>query len=670
VAVLTDWYWQRTLGGNPSVVGQQIEVAGQTVTIVGVLQRGFRGLDLSESIAMYLPFHTIAQIGSPATNYFAEAGTNTSPTAGTMILGRLRPDVSRAEAIQRIAALEPATPGRSTSRETLLMTANMAAVPETARVAMTQFAKLLTATVGLLLLTGCTTVGMLLLIRTEARGDEFAMCLALGAPRARLVRGVVCEGAVLAAAGAILAIPIASWLFRLIQVFELPGNVPVESLELSLGPDVIAITIVTAAAAVLLVGLAAALLGFRDGAADALRSRSGGVTSRPSRRATRAVLVGIQVAITVILVTGAGLLARSLTAALRLNTDAEMSRLVMGTIELRSYGYTAERAAEFFDGLQNGLLTNPAIESMTLSIYAGGMTSAGKLQIDGVPRQFPSTVWYLGIDERYFRTMGIRLVAGRPFAVEDRPVAPPVAIVSASLARLVADGASPLDHRIARLSATDEPARVVGVVSDVVANVDVLEPLVIYLPAVQLPPAPYRDIIARVAKSASVEGARRAIVRAMGQIDQQIAPTPLRTFEERVLAQMAPQQFGATVLGSLGAIALLLTALGAYVVADSMATARMREMGIRAALGATRRQLGSMVLAETGRLVGAGICAGLLSAWACAGAIRSFLFEVEPLDPATLAVVCLLILLLAGAVSLRAALRSARVDLAAVLKAE
>jgi ABC-type antimicrobial peptide transport system permease subunit len=144
----------------------------------------------------------------------------------------------------------------------------------------------------------------------------------------------------------------------------------------------------------------------------------------------------------------------------------------------------------------------------------------------------------------------------------------------------------------------------------------------------------------------------------------------MRTLEERVLAQMAPQQFGVTVLGALGAVAVLLTLLGAYIVADSMATMRMREMGIRAALGAARRHLGSIVLAETARLVGAGVAAGLTLAWLGASTIRSFLFRVEPLDPITLGAVSVLILALALAVSVRAAFRSARVDLSTVLKAE
>lgn len=140
--------------------------------------------------------------------------------------------------------------------------------------------------------------------------------------------------------------------------------------------------------------------------------------------------------------------------------------------------------------------------------------------------------------------------------------------------------------------------------------------------------------------------------------------------QERLARQMSVQRFGAVVLGALGGIAVLLTILGTYVLAESMAALRMREMGVRAALGATRAQLAALVLLQTGRLVGAGLLAGLLLAWLGAGTIRAFMFRVQPLDPATLTVVASLILGLALLVSLRPALRAARVDLASVLRSE
>jgi putative ABC transport system permease protein len=153
-------------------------------------------------------------------------------------------------------------------------------------------------------------------------------------------------------------------------------------------------------------------------------------------------------------------------------------------------------------------------------------------------------------------------------------------------------------------------------------------------------------------------------------IDPQVVATPPRTLEERMAAQMGPQRLGMTVLGALGGIAILLTLLGTYVLAESMASARMKDMGIRAALGATRRQLGSIILADTARLAVIGVLAGLGLAWLGTTTIRSFLFQVQPFDPLTISIVATSMVALALAVSLRAALRVARVDLAQVLRHE
>ncbi len=217
------------------------------------------------------------------------------------------------------------------------------------------------------------------------------------------------------------------------------------------------------------------------------------------------------------------------------------------------------------------------------------------------------------------------------------------------------------------MSAADTPIEIVGVVSDTITNVEVLEPLILYLPLAQGRPAAFRDVDGHGPREMSSD-AQRAILAAVKELDPQVIPTPPRTLEERMADQMAPQQLGATVLGTLGAIAVLLTLLGTYVLAESMAASRMKEMGIRAALGATRRQLGSIVLTDTARLTGLGVLAGLGLAWAGTTTIRSFLFQVEPLDPVTLGSVAALMIVLALAVSLRAALRVARVDLAQVLR--
>ncbi|MEX2660500.1 MAG: ABC transporter permease [Vicinamibacterales bacterium] len=681
VALLTDRYWRRAFDASPGVLGRTLTVAGKPVIVVGVAARGFRGLNLSAAPEVILPFHVIADVGPASTNYFAEpSGPGTgrsSPTAGVAVIGRLKPGTTAAQSAAQLSGIgfPPAlTAGRTPTAgqpgpQFVLTDVNTAAIPEAARAGMTQFSKLLGATVSLLLLIGCATVGMLLLVRTEARRDEFAMCLALGATRARLARGIGIEGAILAVAGATCALPVAWWLFAGARAFQLPGGVQIDLLELSLDVRVVGVAVVAALVATLLITIVAGAFGFSANLSGALRSRAG-ATPRLGRRRTRAALVGAQVAVALVLLAGAGLFTRSLIAALNVNPGFDAKRLVSTSVSLTPYGYTPERASTFFDDLEGRLSGNPAIASLSLSAYQGGMTAHGQLVIDGESRKFPSTVWFTAIDERHFETLGLAVMTGRNFTPDDRDTSPRVTIVSDSFGRMLSHGGNPIGQRVTmphlRPPAPPDVMEVVGVVPDVITNVSVLDPLMMYFPLSQHPGGTSRTVSVRAASSA--DAARRELMAAIRQIEPGVTPAPMLTMEERLGRQMSTQRFGAMVLGALGVIAALLTVLGTYVLAESMAVLRMREMGIRAALGARRRQLAAIVLAETGRLVGVGLIVGLFLAWMAGGAIRSFLFRVQPFDPATLGAVAAAILSLALLVSVRPAMRAARVDLGAVLK--
>lgn len=675
VAVLTDRYWRLAFDSSPDAIGRTITVAGKSATIIGVAAPGFRGLSLAVAPELYLPLQTIAGVGSTMTNYFAEPGHSSSPTAGVSIVGRLAKATSCAQADARLAVLphppeSPATrPGSSAPPAFGVVGVNTHAIPAPARAGMTQFITLLASTVALLLLIGSGTVGMLMLVRTEARREEFAMCVALGASRGRLARGVGIEGALLAIGGALLAIPVARWLFDGGKTFQLPGGVDIGLLELSIDMRVVAAAAGAAAAATLLITLVAGILGFSADVGDALRSGSGS-TQPIGRRRTRAVLVAGQVAIAMVLLVGAGLFARSLIAALSLNPAFATARIITIDLSLTQYGYDASRARAFFDELAGRLRSNPAIAAVALSDSQGGMTPAGSLVIDGLRRQFPSMVSFTAVDDRYFDAIGVRVIEGRDFTADDRETSPRVAIVSESFGRMMSDGGSPLGQRITmlvtRAGRPPELAEVVGVVPDIITNVTVAEPLVVYLPLSQQPAGTSRTVTMLAA--ADADAARRESMTAIREIDRALSPGPMLTMDERIGRQMSAQRFGVVVLGTLSVIAVLLTLLGTYVLAESMTVLRMRELGIRAALGARRTQLATMVLAETGRLIGAGLLAGLLLAWLGASTIRAFLFRVAPLDPIAISGAATLVFTLALVVSVRPALRAAHVDLGRVLK--
>jgi putative ABC transport system permease protein len=669
VAILSDAYWRRTFDADARVLGRVLTIGGVKATVVGIAPPGFRGLSLAGAPEIYLPFHTVGDISSPSMNFFADGTRTASPTAWVTILGRVTADAGAPQAAERLAVLDrPGIAGRAPLGH-VLVPVTTAALPAAARVRIEQFSQLLGLTVGLLLLIGCTTVGMLLLVRTEGRREELAMCLALGASRARLASGIVLEGMMVSVSGALFALPLAFWLFALVRTFQLPGNVSVELLALSLDARVVAASAAGALVASALIGLVAGGFGFSADVADALRSRSG-ATPRRTRRRTRTFLVAGEVAVALVLLTGAGLFARSLSAALNLNPGFDTDRLVTGNVSLGSHGYTPVTAAGFASELVSRLQGNPALRSFALTESLGGMTPSGRLVIDGEPRQFPSMVSHTSVDERYFATMGLRLIAGRNFAATDTASSPPVIIVSESFGRMIASGGDPLGRRI-RATSSRPPAppamqEIVGVVPDVISNVAIAEPLVMYIPKAQSGGTTDVRWVARAAGSSS--DAIREILGALKQIDSSVTPSPMLTMREQFGRQMSAQLFGGTVLGVLGLVAVLLTALGTYVLSEAMAQVRLREMGIRAALGASGRQLATLVLMETLRLAGIGVIAGLFVSWAGAGSIRAFLFKVQPLDPITLSAVAAAILLLALAASVKPALRAARVDVAALLR--
>lgn len=668
-AIVSDRFWRRALHGDPDIVGRRIMISGKQATVIGVAPRGFRGLNLAEAPDIYLPLHTAGDVGDPSVNFFADPSPPaSSPTAWITVVGHLRTGNTTAQAAARLRSL---IAGARRNSEWVLTDINTAAIPGAARAGMAQFTRLLGTTVGLLLFIGCLTVGMLLLIRTEARSDEFAMCLALGATRARLARGVAVEGALLSFAGAALALPVTQWLFEGVRAFQLPGGVDIDFLDLSIDAGALSAAAGAAVAASIVIALVAGVFGFSANVADVLRSRAG-ATPRLTRRRTRVMLVTAQVAVSLVLLAGAGLFARSLIEALSLNPGFETSRIVTGAVSLGPYGYTPARATAFFDDLRGRLHGNPAMRALSLTAYQGGMTPYGKLTIDGIARQFPSTVWFTAVDEHYFSTMGMHIIQGRDFSRDDTEHAPPVTIVSESFGRMLAHGGNPIGRRITEPSSRKgQPNRVlevVGVVPDVITNVNRLEPLEMYLPIAQNPAQTSQTIVLRASKDTRT--AIREVMRAIKRLDVAVTPQPMLTIDERLGRQMSSQRFGVRVLGALGTIAVLLTVLGTYVLAASMAIQRQREMGIRAALGATVGRLALLVIGETARLVGLGLAVGLLLAWTGSSLIRAFLFRVQPLDPVTLGVVAAVILTLALAVSLRPARHAAHVDLGRILREE
>jgi predicted permease len=663
VAVLSHRLWQSEFNGESAVVGSTILVRDQPTLVVGVLPRSFRGLEVGRSPDMVMPIHTIERVHTweglfgnrPALHWVSLVGRLPEGATPSQVAGRLN-----------TLGLAWQSAGDHTFELVDVETASLSAE---SRQDLRKFSTLLGGTVALMLAIGSLTVGMLLLLRTEARGGEFAMCLALGASRARLATGVVLEGVLLAVAGTILAIPVSRLAFVGMSQFRLPGGIRMEMLDLSVDSTVLVGTAAASVACVLLIGGLASLFALRQHHGDVLRAHAG-ATPRVTRRRSRAALVTAQVAVTLVLVSGAGLFASSVMRALSLNPGIDTSRLLWGEVDPIAQGYSAERSRLFVDDLKTRLLAHPAIAAVGISESNQGI---GRVLVNGQEQSLGGQFMGLvAIDDSYLATVGLRVLAGRSFTDRDGVGAPPVAIVSESLARAVAGTGPAVGLRIGvdpKVSPMKE-AEIVGVVPNI-RTPGSLEAKVLYLPNRQYQVRVYPgsggpDMVIRpTGRSAA---AIVAVTETIHSLDPGVRPAPMTTLDERIMVTMAPQRFGMTLMGALGTIALLLSVLGTYVIAESMATLRRREMGIRAALGATGGQLGSILLVDTLRLVGAGLVLGFGLSWLGAETIRAFLFQVEPFDPVVTGVVSLLIIAMALAVSLRPALAAARLDLATVLR--
>lgn len=666
VAVISHQLWRSDFLSDPAVLGKTFRVGDRTATIVGVAPPNFRGVNLADSPVLFVPVHTIYDVLGRDMDYLDAGLPRTSPVSFFTMIGRLPADRTLEQAGAALAALGGDPRGRAFEVEPLMT----AALPEAARPDMGRFTRLLTATVALLLTIGILSVGLLVLIRSEARREELAMCLALGASKSRLVFGVVAESAWLSLGGLLLAVPLTMGLLAAARTFELPGRISVDWLSMSVDLRALLLAIAIVVGATVLMGLMAGGLGLGGRVADVLRARSG-ATPRLSRRRTRQALVVAQVAVAMVLLVGTGLFARSVVAALRLNAAFGPGEVTTTNLSVRGFGYGPDDTMRFFRQVREALATHPAMAGVAMRASFGGMGGGGTVTFNGEKREVPSFLAYVHVDEEYFSTVGLPILAGRDFATTDTDGAELVGIVSESLGRFIARGADPVGMTITESSRRlDRPApdvvRIIGVVPDLVTNVNVLEPLALYYTMRQKPPSQAQSLHVRSRLAAAVVGAE--IRNVVSRVDPRVVPSPPATLRDLLARQMSPQQFGAAVLGALASVALILTLLGTYVIAETMAQARQRELGIRAALGGSSLHLGGLIITESLVLIGLGIVGGLGLTWAAASTVGALLYQTEPFDLNALVGATAAILGLALLVSARPALRAARVDIAALLR--
>ena len=658
VVVLSHGLWQRKFGGDPTIIGRAIDLNGNPHTVVGVAPRDFEDPKLSG-----------ARWGEPALWRplgFGGISGDQLPSRGSssyVAIGRLRPGITIEQARARIAAisrqLEEEYPAENAGVGMTVVPLRESIVGEVS----TSLIVLL-GLVGFVLAIAASNVGNLLLGRAAERQHEMALRAALGATRRRLLRQLLTETLLLAALGGALGLGLAAVSTGMLVDLGGPFIPRSEAVRIDLAVlgFGLGVTLVTG----LLCGSAPVLLlstrDLRSALVDSSRTTGG----RRSHR-LRSVLVAAEVALALVLATGAGLLAKSLWNLTRVDAGIDAAQVL--TFDLAP-PVTRYREPERLDALYDALLARlralPQVEVaalVNLAPLTGGF-DGNSVTADDRPQPPPRetlSAQTRSVTPDYFRAMGIDVRRGRTFGDRDRAGATPVVVINQALAsELWPDG----DAIGKRITVAGASAEVIGVVSDVkhLSLAETAPPRVYAARSQAIIPWQLRNMTV-VLRTADHPAGLAAVARAaVHEIDPQLPIAKLRTMEEVVTASVAPPRFRTSLLSSFAALALLLAAVGIYGVISYSASQRVREMAIRMALGARSLAVLRLMLGEGLAPVAIGLMAGVAAALVFTRLLSGFLFQVPPTDPIVFSGVALMMMVIAVAAILAPAWRATRVD--------
>ena len=651
VAVLTYAFWQSQFAGDPGVIGRTLTLNGKNYEVAGVMPRQF--FFPNHEVEIYIPFGV-------KPDFFARIRRPHM----LRVIARLRPGVSldraRANMTAIAARIEREYPGTNTKMGVRLDNYH-ATLAEQSRPALL----MLLAAVGLLLLIVCSNVANLQLGRAMAREREIGIRRSLGADRARIVRQLLTESAVLSLAGGALGLALAfaarAALVRLAPSF-LPGFA-----ELRVDWWVVLFNAGIALAAPLLFGIVPAVIASRP---ETLRDR--GEAAPRGRGNLRDLLVACEVALSVVLVVGAGLLVRSLILLERVDPGFRSDGVLGFTVNFPYARYSddapAIRAIEEIENRLRGLAGVDAVGAAT-TLPLRGFAYSTDATIEGHGGQdYERELRHDVATPGYFSAMGLPLLEGRTFNEFDTAKSPPVTVVNRTLARTYLHGGAAVGRRLrfGKPADTDPWVTIVGVVAD--SRQDGLD-----MPVQPEAWTPLRQQtnggISFVVRSnnppaALIAAARRAI----HGVDKDLVPTNVKPLDDLVREASGDQRFRGTLLAAFAGMAMFLAALGVYGVLAYSVARRTKEIGVRITLGARAPRIVAMVLRDGLRPVAAGIVFGLAGAWLCSGMIRSMLFGVQLADPATYVLTVIVLVTAAIGACAIPAVRAIHVDPAVSLR--
>jgi len=673
VAVLNHSTWERRFGSDPAVIGRDVRLNGTPVTIVGVAPRGFNGLLRGLAPEVWVPMGLHASIRPGPMGRLEERRPR-----WLFCVGRLADGVSVEQARERVAGLADALaaeyPDTNEGRgATVLALDAVAIIPMVDRV-LTAVSVVLMGIVGLVLLIACGNVANMLLARAAARRRELAVRLSLGAPRGRIARQLLTESGLLALLGGTAALLVVAASNAALGAVQLPLPLRID-VGLSLDARVLGFTFLAALATTLMFGLAPALQAGRTDLTEALKADARG--GSPVRRGLRQSLVVGQLALSTVLLAGAGLSLRSLGNAHRIDPGLEADGVVTAQLHPGLRGYDAAGAEAYFDELLERVQALPGVERaawashLPLGFEIWEERVAAEETADPDRDRWPSAD-AAQVGPGYFEVVGVPILQGRAFDGRDVEGAPRVAVVNQTLASRYWPRESPLGKRLL-VDRDEEPWTVVGVARDGRYRTlgEAPRPFV-WRPLGQTPggtaPGSTRTLVARMP---GASGPALAAIRSEARaLDEKVPLTDLETLEQALSASLILPRGSAVVLGTFGVLGLLLAAFGTWGLIGYTTSLRSREMGVRIALGARGADVTRLVIGQGLRLTAVGLAVGCGLALVLGRALQAVLYGVGPADPLTYAGVAGVL----GAAALLAALgparRAARVDPMTVLRSE
>ena len=668
VAVLSHDFWRSRFGADPGVVGRTARINGRTTTIVGVAEKGFRGVSLSSKPDLYLPALTSGQF---TTGFFSRVDrAKETGFVWLTVIGRLRPEVSAVQASGVMDAvysqLQPPDPGRVREEKLQLQPLATRALGSGAA-SVRSFMLLLAGVVGLTLLIACANLANLLLAKSTARAREMGVRLALGATRGRIMQQVLSEAVVLAVIGGALGAGLAAFALRAMPSFELPGGLLLSALPLEISRSALALTFGLSLLTGVIFGAAPAWRASRSDALSSIRGHSRGATGRSHLRSS---LLAAQVAMSLMLLAGTGLFANSLMAALDSPLGFNSKGVTTATVNLGLARYETARARIFYDAALERVRRLPGV---THAAWSNLVPTRGAMMWNTESEDGKSvTVHSAHVSPDFFATIGVPLTAGRSFLESDRAGSDPVVIVNHHMAGEYFKDSVAIGRRIKMF---DKWITVVGVVGDTIVDELREKPVAqLYLAFDQWMEGPRgiaTDQVHLFVRSSGDEADVIPLVREqLRGLDPELPLYSVVPFSDATASLVLPQRMGATLFTLFSVIALALATVGIYGVASYVTTLRQREIGVRVALGATASAIRWMVFGQGAMPIAVGIAAGLIGALYASRATRAFLLDVSPWDPVTFGGVTLLIVLVAAAASYLPARRAGRVDPMLALREE